>query len=404
MILLTLKKGRDESLRRFHPWIFSGAISSFSAQPMVGELVAVENISGEILGYGFYEGGNIAVRMLHFGIELPPVEQLLKEKLHTAYRLRRTLRMTPEQTSGAYYNDTYRLLYGEADGIPGLVIDVYGDCAVMQAHCSGIYSYLPQIAQQLQRLPEAGIRFVYNKSSGTLPPQMNSDNIEDGYLTAAIPPKIEPASEQGIRFMPDWEHGQKTGFFLDQRSNRSLVEHYAKGRRVLNLFCYTGGFSLYALRGGAVEVISVDSSARAMELCERNIDLNKFAHPERHNAIVSDAFTYLNEMPAHRHDLIILDPPAFAKQRKNLPKALNGYRRLNALALQKIAPGGLIFTFSCSQVVTPNDFTLAVLTAATQSGRKVQILHKLLQAPDHPISIYHPEAEYLKGLILLVTD
>lgn len=403
--VVTLKRGRDESLKRFHPWIFSGAVQSFSSSPKIGDIVVVEDYVGQVLGYGFYEGGNISVRMFHYGKEMPNIETLLQTKLQIAFDLRKTLGMvSPHKTDqDALVNDSYRLCYGEADGLPGLVVDVYHNTAVLQAHCAGIYSFFPLIARLLISLSEGEITYVYDKSASTLPSQVVHLSTGDGYLTDR--PTEPPFSyEQGVRFLPDWEHGQKTGFFLDQRNNRSFVEQYARGRRVLNMFCYTGGFSLYAMRGGATEVFSVDSSARAIELCERNVDANNFAHPERHNSVVSDAFEYLQEMPMFRHDLIILDPPAFAKQRRSVPKALNGYRRLNALALQKIAPGGILFTFSCSQAISVNDFTLAVLTAATQSGRKVQILHRLMQSPDHPISIYHPEAEYLKGLILYVTD
>ena len=399
--VVTLKPHRDESLKRFHPWIFSGAIAHTSASVPIGDVVAVQSAAGEPLGFGFYEGGSIAVRMISNSptpIDLP---FLIQSRLTEAFEMRKALGLvTP---GGEQANDTYRLCYGESDGLPGLIVDVYAQAAVVQVHARGIYPYLQTISRTLQELPGAGIRYVYNKSDATLPPTPHFTDTSDGYLTA--PPQRQIiATENGLQFYPDWERGQKTGFFTDQRENRALVEHYARGKRVLNLFSYTGGFSLYALRGGACEVTSVDSSARAMEICEANVDLNRFAHPERHIPLLSDAFDFLKQTPQGRYDLMIVDPPAFAKQRRSLTHALAGYRRLNALALEKISSKGLVFTFSCSQAVSTTDFTLAVLTAAVQSKRKVQIIDRLTQAPDHPTSIYFSESDYLKGLLLYVTD
>lgn len=395
---------KEESLLRFHPWLFSRAIASTDGELYDGCLVRVESHRGEPLGVGHYAEASIAVRMLSFigNEEIEP--QFWQARLAAALQLRLAcglLRVEPEVGSP---NNVYRLVHGEGDQLPGLIIDVYGDTAVMQAHSMGMHYAREVIAQALMQVyqdlcgPEV-IRAVYYKSQGTLPTREQRDMCDDGFLIGHT--EATPVWENGIKFMPDWLRGQKTGFFVDQRDNRALVEQYARGRRLLNAFCYTGGFSLYALRGGAERVDSLDSSTKAMYLTEEHVKLN-FGQCHRHRSITQDAFAYLDEMPQGEYDMIILDPPAFAKHRKVLRNALIGYRRINAQAFNKIAPGGILFTFSCSQAVSREEFRLAVFTAAAASGRHVRILHQLTQPVDHPVSIYHPEGEYLKGLVLQV--
>ena len=385
--VIILKRGKDESLRRFHPWVFSGAIARMDDNIEEGNLVRVLSHEGETIGVGHYQIGSIAVRMLEFGCDTLP-EDFFTTRLAEAYRLRQSLGlMRPD-------NDCMRLVHGEGDFLPGLVVDLYGPTAVMQAHSPGMHFCRNEVARALSELP--GIRSVYYKSDTTLPYKAHLDPVNDYLLGNGC-----IATENGLQFNIDWLRGQKTGFFVDQRDNRALLEHYSRDREVLNMFCYTGGFSVYAMRGGAAKVDSVDSSAKAVALTDANIELN-FPGDERHRSFAVDAFRFLGDMEPGSYDLIVLDPPAFAKHRGALKNGLLGYRKLNAKAFEKIRPGGIIFTFSCSQVVTREMFRLAVFSAAAQSGRKVRILHQLTQPADHPINIYHPEGEYLKGLVLYV--
>ena len=387
----TLRRGKAESLKRFHPWVFSGAIDRCDGKPQEGDLVRVISHEGEVLGYGHCQIGSIAVRMLTFGDETVDAA-FWQQRLAEAFRMRKTLRL-----SGRADNDIYRLVHGEGDRLPGLIVDVYGRTAVMQAHSVGMHVNRETIAKALVAASGGLIDNVYYKSETTLPYKADLHG-ENGFLLGNDEGNV--ATENGLRFHIDWLNGQKTGFFVDQRENRSLLEHYAPGRQVLNMFCYTGGFSVYALRGGAELVHSVDASAKAIELTRANVELN-FPGDLRHEAYTADAFKYLEEA-GNNYDLIVLDPPAFAKHRDALRNALKGYTRLNAMAFRKIKPGGILFTFSCSQAVSKEQFRLAVFTAATQSGRHVRILHQLHQPADHPINIYHPEGEYLKGLVLYV--
>lgn len=385
-----LKPKKEESLLRFHPWVFSGAIQKIEGKPEEGELVDVYGSNGMFLAVGHYQIGSIAVRILSFN-QIKIDSTFWKERIGIAYKLRCTLRL-----AGAENNNTYRLIHGEGDSLPGLIVDVYGNTAVIQAHSVGMHHARHEVANALhEEIIE--IENIYYKSDSTLPFKANLDN-EDGYLYGGE--NIEVAIENGLKFNVDWVKGQKTGFFVDQRENRSLLEFYSKGRSVLNMFCYTGGFSFYAMRGGAELVHSVDSSAKAISLTKKNVELN-FPDDPRHEAYAEDAFKYLEKM-GDNYDLIILDPPAFAKHRNVLRNALQGYRKLNAIAFEKIKPGGILFTFSCSQVVSKENFRLAVFSAAAQSGRNVRILHQLTQPADHPVNIYHPEGEYLKGLVLYV--
>lgn len=388
---LRLRRGKEESLDRFHPWVFSGALVAMPDNIDEGDLVYVETADGRRIGTGHFQIGSIAVRMLSFGDE-PIDEDFYGRRLAEALKLRRTLGLVRPD------NDAYRLVHGEGDFLPGLVIDVYGPTAVIQAHSPGMHFARDIIARQLVALPDTGIRNVYYKSETTLPYKAHLDP-QNQYIIGSAENDI--ATENGLRFRIDWLRGQKTGFFVDQRDNRSLLEHYSAGRTVLNMFCYTGGFSVYAMRGGAREVCSVDSSAKAITLTDANIALN-FPDDNRHKAVAEDAFKFLDNIEQDAYDLIILDPPAFAKHRSALRNALRGYQRLNAKAFEKIASGGIIFTFSCSQAVSKEQFRLAVFSAAAQTGRKVRILHQLTQPADHPVNIYHPEGEYLKGLILYV--
>lgn len=383
---IRLRKGKDESLKRFHPWIFSGAIQQMDEGIQEGDIVRVLTFEGDFIATGHYQQGSIAVRVLTFS----DVE-INDEYWHS--RLQSTLQMRQAIGLAA---DSYRLVHGEGDNLPGLIIDVYGKTAVMQAHSIGMHFMRKQIAQALINVMESRISHIYYKSETTLP-FMTADDM-NGFLYGGSDENI--AVENGLKFRVDWLKGQKTGFFVDQRENRSLLEQYAKGKRVLNMFCYTGGFSFYAMRGGAELVHSVDSSAKAIELTRENVELN-FPHDPRHEAFCEDAFKFLERIESS-YNLIILDPPAFAKHRGALHNALKGYTRLNQKAFEKIEKGGILFTFSCSQVVTKDHFRNAVFTAAALAKRKVRILHQLHQPADHPINIYHPEGEYLKGLVLYV--
>lgn len=388
---IILKPKKEESILRHHPWVFSGAIASLPDNLEEGEMVRVISADNRILGVGHFQIGSIAVRLLQFGdSDLP--EDFFPRRLMSAFGLRKTLNLIRSD------NNCFRLVHGEGDFLPGLVIDIYGDTAVVQAHSPGMHFERMKIADALTQLPAARIRNVYYKSETTLPYKARLDPQND-YLIGRFDGNI--AIENGLKFNIDWLRGQKTGFFVDQRENRALLEKFSAGRTVLNMFCYTGGFSVYAMRGGALSVDSVDSSAKAAALTDANIELN-FPNDERHHTHATDAFKYLAEMEKDKYDLIILDPPAFAKHRSALKNGLIGYRKLNAKAFEKIKSGGVLFTFSCSQVVTREMFRLAVFTAASQSGRKVRILHQLTQPADHPVDISHPEGEYLKGLVLYV--
>lgn len=387
-----LKPGKEESLKRFHPWVFSGAIARVEGEPEEGEVVDVYTSKKEFIACGHFQIGSIAVRVLSFRQE--PIDHAFwVRRLQVAKDLRCALGVL-----GNPQNNTYRLVHGEGDNLPGLIIDVYDHTAVMQAHSAGMHLDRMAVAEALEEVMGDVIQHIYYKSETTLPFKADLLATENGFLKGGSPENV--AMENGLKFHVDWLKGQKTGFFVDQRENRALLERYAKGRNVLNMFCYTGGFSFYAMRGGANLVHSVDSSAKAIDLTNENVSLN-FPGDTRHQAFAEDAFKFLDRM-GDQYDLIILDPPAFAKHRDALRNALRGYTKLNAKAFEKIRPGGILFTFSCSQVVNKQDFRNAVFTAAAQSGRIVRILHQLTQPGDHPVNIYHPEGEYLKGLVLYV--
>lgn len=387
-----LKPGKEESLKRFHPWVFSGAIGRVEGEPEEGEVVDVYTSKKEFIACGHFQIGSIAVRVLSFRQE--PIDHAFwVRRLQVAKDLRCALGVL-----GNPQNNTYRLVHGEGDNLPGLIIDVYDHTAVMQAHSAGMHLDRMVVAEALEEVMGDVIQHIYYKSETTLPFKADLLATENGFLKGGSPENV--AMENGLKFHVDWLKGQKTGFFVDQRENRALLERYAKGRNVLNMFCYTGGFSFYAMRGGANLVHSVDSSAKAIDLTNENVSLN-FPGDTRHQAFAEDAFKFLDRM-GDQYDLIILDPPAFAKHRDALRNALRGYTKLNAKAFEKIRPGGILFTFSCSQVVNKQDFRNAVFTAAAQSGRSVRILHQLTQPGDHPVNIYHPEGEYLKGLVLYV--
>ena len=392
MYKVYLKPGKEESLKRFHPWVFSGAIARFDGEPEEGDVVEIFTAKKEFIAKGHFQIGSIAVRVLSFNENEAIDEAFWKNKLQIAYNMRQAIGVAGNPT-----NNTYRLVHGEGDNLPGLVIDIYDRTAVMQAHSAGMHMDRMQIAQALSEVMGDAIDNIYYKSETTLPYKADL-GAENGFIKGGSSNNI--ATEYGLKFHIDWLKGQKTGFFVDQRENRSLLEKYAHGRSVLNMFCYTGGFSVYAMRGNAKLVHSVDSSAKAIDLTNKNIELN-FPDDKRHEAYAEDAFKYLDRM-GDQYDLIILDPPAFAKHKDALRNALMGYRKLNAKAFEKIRPGGILFTFSCSQVVTKDNFRTAVFTAAAMSGRRVRILHQLTQPADHPVSIYHPEGEYLKGLVLYV--
>ena len=394
MISIQLKPKKEESLQRFHPWVFSGAIQHIDGKPVEGDLVEVYDSKRNFLAIGHYQIGTIAVRVVSFENILVN-DEFWSRKIQQAYAMRKSLGLVASN-----YNNTYRLVHGEGDSLPGLIVDVYDETAVMQAHSIGMHETRAILAKAIiANIPE--IKNVYYKSETTLPFKAAIEP-KDGYLIGKESVELF-ALENNLKFQVDWIRGQKTGFFIDQRENRSLLERYSSGKSVLNMFCYTGGFSVYALRGGAKLVHSVDSSAKAIALTNMNIDLN-YPNDTRHKSYEEDAFKYLNNLHTldQKYDLIILDPPAFAKHREALHNALKGYKRLNAKAFEQIKPGGIIFTFSCSQVVTKEQFRLAVFSGAAESKRNVRILHQLSQPADHPINIYHPEGEYLKGLVLWV--
>ena len=401
MTTVHLKPHKEESLLRFHPWVFSGAIRSIEldadyphAQPQEGEIVKVLDCKGNTLGVGHYQIGSIAVRILEFGVgELPT--DFWKKRIAAAYGVRESLGLVTKE------NNTYRLIHGEGDFLPGLIVDVYADTAVIQAHSVGMHYHREEIAQAIVEVVTE-VDKVYYKSDDTLPHKANIQGNRVGYLIGGD--KVEDkefwAKENGLSFRIDWLRGQKTGFFIDQRDNRALLEQYAKDKDVLNMFCYTGGFSVYALRGGAKKVHSVDVSQKAVDLVRSNVAYN-FGEEAPHEAFAEEAFEFMTKN-TNTYDLIILDPPAFAKHRDAVKNALRGYQRLNAKGIQSIRPGGILFTFSCSQAIDKDMFRLAVFSAAAQVGRKVRILHQLHQPADHPINIYHPEGEYLKGLVLQI--
>lgn len=389
--VLRLRRGKEESLDRFHPWVFSGALASVPEGLEEGDLVRVQASDGRVIGVGHWQIGSIAVRILDFADRRIDAA-FYASRLRDAWRMRRALGLRRDD------NNAFRLVHGEGDFLPGLVVDVYGPTAVLQAHSPGMHYARQTLAEALVGLGDAGIANVYYKSETTLPYKVRLDPVNE-YLIGGDAGDI--AVENGLRFHVDWLRGQKTGFFVDQRDNRTLLERLSRDRRVLNMFCYTGGFSVYALRGGARLVHSVDSSAKAIALTDENVALN-FPGDTRHASFAEDAFKYLDHTESGAYDLIVLDPPAFAKHRSALRNALRGYQRLNAAGISKVAPGGLVFTFSCSQAVSREQFRLAVFSAAAQTGRRVRILHQLTQPADHPVNIYHPEGEYLKGLVLYV--
>jgi len=397
--VITLKRGKEESLKRFHPWVFSGAIAAMpGGDTAEGTVVEVRAADGSPLGVGHYQIGSIAVRMLSAQVEEINGD-FFSRRLQEAWQMRRALGLVRAD------NTAYRLVHGEGDFLPGLIVDVYGDTAVMQAHSPGMHNMRMTVADALTQLDGAGIANVYYKSETTLPYKAGCAP-RDGFLIGETDTNI--ATENGLDFHIDWLKGQKTGFFIDQRENRAMLQAYSSRRRVLNMFCYTGGFSVAALKGGAETVTSVDSSAKAIALTDANVALNFPAGPAglpadgRHRAIADDAFKFLGTVKHGEYDLIVLDPPAFAKHRDAIRNALRGYQRLNAMGIEKVAKGGLVFTFSCSQAISKEQFRLAVFSAAAQTGRRVRILHQLTQPADHPVNIYHPEGEYLKGLILYV--
>ena len=445
MTKIILKKGREESLLRFHPWVFSGAIAQIVGEPAEGDIVGVFASDGSFLAYGHYQIGSIAVRVLSFNGENPTKPEFFRNMLSKALRLRIAAGLAslghPEQTNDSHpdqrtdshpeqathlhpeqathrhpgldsvptknpvpgsVTNCYRLVHGEGDGLPGLIIDFYDGVCVMQAHSVGMFRAKEAICNALKQIYGDSLKAVYDKSSGTAPFKAGLDLV-DGYIYKAdgFSDDEQVVQENGHEFLVNWTEGQKTGFFLDQRENRLLTEKYSKGRNVLNLFCYTGGFSVYALGGGAVHVDSVDSSKKAIDMVSKNMSLNGFENSS-HSEFCEDAMEYLAKVPEDKYDLMIVDPPAFAKHRGALSNALRAYQRLNAAAISKVAPGGIIFTFSCSQVVDKEAFALAIFSAAAQTGRSVRILDRLNQPADHAVNIYHPEGEYLKGLLLYV--
>ncbi len=394
--VIKLRRGKEDSLGRFHPWVFSGAIAALPDGLEEGDVVSVIAADGTPLGVGHYQIGSIAVRMLSFDAATTIDDEYYRGRLADALRMRQVLGLRRDD------NNAFRLVHGEGDFLPDLVVDVYGDTAVIQAHSPGMHYARHTIAKVLTEMPEAGIHNIYYKSETTLPYKARLDPVNDYLIGHA---DTDVAIENSLKFHVDWLRGQKTGFFVDQRDNRALLGKYAASRRVLNMFCYTGGFSVYALAGGAVSVTSVDSSAKAISLTDANVALNQNGDATaagRHRSEATDAFKFLQNMDSNAYDLIILDPPAFAKHHSAVRNALQGYRRLNARAIEKIAPGGILFTFSCSQAVSREQFRLAVFSAAAQCRRRVRILHQLTQPADHPVNIYHPEGEYLKGLVLYI--
>ena len=389
---IILKPGKESSLQRFHPWIFSGAIAEAEGSPEEGEIVEILTSKKEFIAIGHAQIGSIAVRVLTFEQEEIDTSYWQKQ-LKAAFDMRKAIGLVAGEK-----NNSYRLVHGEGDNLPGLIIDIYAETAVMQAHSPGMHFARTELSEALQAVMGDELKNIYYKSETTLP-YMADLGQENSYLFGGANASTI-AIENGLKFHADWLKGQKTGFFIDQRDNRALLEKYSKGRRVLNMFCYTGGFSFYALQGDAAVVHSVDSSAKAIELTNKNVELN-FPNDPRHEAFAEDAFKFLDKIDEN-YDLIILDPPAFAKHKNVLRNALQGYQKINARAFKKIKPGGILFTFSCSQVVSKELFRTAIFSAAAQAGRKVRILNQLTQPADHPINIYHPEGEYLKGLVLYV--
>ncbi len=397
MVKIILNKGKEQSLKRFHPWVFSGAVKKIQGgEPAEGDVVEVYSSVGEYLGCGHYQIGSITVRILSFD-KVDINQDFWNRAIEGAYNARKALGLI-----GAEHTDAYRLVHGEGDFLPGLIIDVYGKTAVIQAHSAGMFLAKDAIATALRKVYGKELAAIYDKSEGTAPFKAGLD-LKDGYIYREE--DVEDAQavlENGNKFWVNWVEGQKTGFFLDQRDNRALVKKYASGKNVLNLFCYTGGFSIYALNGGAAHVDSVDSSRKAMDMVVKNVELNGFTEGVEHTSYCEDAIEFMRKCEGNKYDLMIVDPPAFAKHRGALDNALRAYKRLNALAIEKVKPGGIVFTYSCSQVVDKINFALAVFSAAAQTGRRVRILHRLTQPADHPVNIYHPEGEYLKGLVLLV--
>lgn len=398
MTRIILNKGKEHSLKRFHPWVFSGAVKRIEGgSPAEGDVIEVYSSDGEYLGCGHYQIGSITVRILSFKKEAID-DAFWYRAIKGAYDARVTLGLADSEDTTAY-----RLVHGEGDFLPGLIIDIYGKTAVMQAHSAGMFLAKENIAQALKKVYGNNLDAVYDKSEGTAPFKAGLD-LKDGYIyrEEGASAGAESVLENGNRFLVNWEEGQKTGFFLDQRDNRALVKKYANGKTVLNLFCYTGGFSIYALNGGAAHVDSVDSSRKAMDMVVRNVEMNGFTEGVEHTSYCEDAIEFMRKCEGGKYDLMIVDPPAFAKHRGAMDNALRAYKRLNALAIEKVKPGGVVFTYSCSQVVDKQNFALAVFSAAAQTGRRVRILHRLTQPADHPVNIYHPEGEYLKGLVILV--
>ena len=391
-----LRRGKEESLLRRHPWIFSGAIERVECKDEIkeGEIVEVYTKAGDFIARGHYQIGSIAVRVLTFEKDEKIDQEWWNKRIAIAHDVRRSLSLTENEKTNCY-----RLIHGEGDSLPGLVVDIYDTTAVVQCHSVGMYLSRMAIAEALRNTYGEHITAIYDKSSQTVPFKAGL-NAVDGYIWGSSDHKSHVVYENGEKFLVNWEEGQKTGFFLDQRQNRELVKHYAKGRTVLNTFCYTGGFSVYAASGGALEVCSIDASERAVKLAEENMRLN-FGPEYKHEAVAADAVEYIKQI-GNKYDLIILDPPAFAKHHKVLGNAMQGYKRINARALSQIKSGGILFTFSCSQAVSKELFRTTVFSAAAIAGRKVRILHQLTQPADHPINIYHPEGEYLKGLVLYV--
>lgn len=398
MIKIILRKGREESLNRFHPWVFSGAIAQVAGEPAEGDVVSVHASDGQVLAYGHYQIGSIAVRVLSFDASALAPDFYVR-RIAAALEVRRAVGLASDPSGKT---TCYRLVHGEGDSLPGLIIDFYDGVCVLQAHSVGMFRAKRQICEALKEVYGDALKAVYDKSSGTAPFKAGLDLV-DGYMYRAegFSDDEQTVLENGHKFIVNWTEGQKTGFFLDQRENRALVGRYAAGRTVLNLFCYTGGFSIYALAAGAKHVDSVDSSAKAMMMVDRNVALNGF-DPSLHTSYCCDAIEFVKKAPADKYDLMIVDPPAFAKHRGVLKNALRAYQRLNAAAISRVAPGGLVFTYSCSQVVDKEAFALAVFSAAASVGRSVRILDRLNQPADHSVNIYHPEGEYLKGLLLYV--
>jgi len=387
---IVLKSGKDESLHRFHPWIFSGAVKKIHGSPVEGDIVDVFDNKDNFLATGHYQPGSIAVRILTFSREEPD-KRFFLNKIKNAFLYRKNLGLIDNPTI-----NVFRLVHAEGDFLPGLIIDFYNGVAVMQMHSVGMYRIKEELAVALRETMGERIKAIYDKSEVTIP-FMSGVKGENGFLYGSSDPVT--VTENGYRFRIDWTTGQKTGFFIDQRDNRRLLANYTKGRKVLNMFGYTGGFSVYAMHD-AEYVHTVDSSASAIEMADVNIGLN-YGDDPRHKSIREDAFKFLNDIK-DRYDLIILDPPAFAKHNNVLSNALQGYKRLNMKAIEQIKRGGIIFTFSCSQVVTRENFRKSIFAASANTGRKIRILHQMTQPPDHPVNIYHPESEYLKGLVLYV--